>query len=86
MSSNSSRVAVILGVASMDFQAVLTKVDAWPVRDRIRLMNELRGRLVDQGHEPELSEELKAELDLRLADDDAPWEEVKAQALARIQR
>ena len=46
---------------------------------------------MDNGHEPELSEQMKAELDVRLADDDAapndivPWEEVKAQALNRIQ-
>jgi len=81
-----------LGGWSMDFNTVLTEVDAWPVGDRIRLMNELWDRLVDQGHEPELSEEMKAELDRRLAEDDAapddivPWEEVKVQALARIQR
>jgi putative addiction module component (TIGR02574 family) len=74
----------------MDFHAVLTEVDAWPIGERIRLMNELWDRLVDQGHEPDLTVEQKAELDLRLAEDDAnpddvvSWEEVKAQALARI--
>jgi putative addiction module component (TIGR02574 family) len=67
----------------MEFDTVLTEVDAWPVGDRIRLMNELWDRLVDQGHELELSEEMKAELDRRLAEDDAepddvvPWAEVK---------
>jgi putative addiction module component (TIGR02574 family) len=77
---------------SMEFDTVLTEVDAWPVGDRIRLMNELWDRLEDQGHEPELSEEMKAELDRRLAEDDAEpddvvsWAEVKAQALARIRR
>jgi putative addiction module component (TIGR02574 family) len=76
----------------MDFHTVLTEVEAWPVGDRIRLINELWDRLVDQGHEPELGEEMKAELDRRLAEDDAapddvmPWEEVKVQALARIRR
>jgi len=76
----------------MDLHTILTEVDAWPVGDRIRLMNEIWDRLVDNGHEPELSEEMKAELDGRLAEDDAapndivPWEEVKAQALTRIQR
>ena len=76
----------------MDFHTVLTEVDAWPVEDRIRLMNELRDRLVDQGHETEVSDEMKAELDRRLAEDDAvpddivPWEEVKAQGLTRIRR
>ncbi len=75
----------------MDFHTVLTEVDAWPVVDRIRLVNTLWDRLVDQGHEPELSEDMKVELDSRLAEDDAapedivPWEEAKAQAIARIQ-
>jgi putative addiction module component (TIGR02574 family) len=75
---------------SMDFNTVLTEVDAWPVGDRIRLMNELWDRLVDQGHEPELSEEMKAELDRRLEEDDSapddvvPWEEVKIQAHMRV--
>ncbi len=73
----------------MDFDAILTEVDAWPVGDRIRLVNEPWERLADQGHEPELSEEQKAELDLRLAEDDADpvdvvsWDDVKAQAIAR---
>ncbi|MBV8231894.1 MAG: addiction module protein, partial [Planctomycetaceae bacterium] len=59
---------------------------------RIRLMHELWDRLVDRGYEPVLTEEQKAELDRRLAEDDAApddvvsWEEVKAQALARIRR
>lgn len=75
----------------MDFQTVLTEVDAWPVGDRIRLTNELWDRLLKQGHEPDISEELKAALDRRLAEDDCepddvvPWETVKAKAMARIQ-
>ncbi len=74
----------------MDFQTVLTEVDAWPVGGRIRLVNEVWDRLVEQGHEPELSDETRAELDRRLAEDEAApddavsWGEVKAQALARI--
>jgi putative addiction module component (TIGR02574 family) len=42
--------------------------------------------------EPDITEEQKAELDRRLDEDDAapddavPWEEVKAQALARIRK
>jgi putative addiction module component (TIGR02574 family) len=76
----------------MDFDTVLVEVDAWPIGERIRLLNELWDRLLDQGHEPELSDEMKAELDRRLAEDDAgpddvvPWENVKAEALARIRR
>jgi len=53
-------------------------------------MHEPWDRLVDRGYEPVLTEEQKAELDRRLVEDDAApddvvsWEEVKAQALARI--
>ena len=76
----------------VDMQTVLSEVDSWPIEDRIQLVQEVWDRLADQGQEPGLSEEDKAELDRRLAEDDAapddvvPWEEVKAQALARIQR
>jgi putative addiction module component (TIGR02574 family) len=76
----------------MDFHTVLTEVDAWPVGDRIRLINELWDRLVADGHEPEISDEIKAGLDTRLAEDDASpddvvsWDEVKIEALARIKR
>ena len=80
---------VLGGSWSMDFHAVLTEVETWPVEDRIRLINELWDRLLDQGHEPELSEEQKAELDLRLAEDDADpddvvsWEEAKRDRSSR---
>jgi putative addiction module component (TIGR02574 family) len=76
----------------MDLKAVITETDSWPVEERVRLVHELLDRLVDRGYEPELTEEQKAELDRRLAEDaSAPddivsWEEVKAQALARIRR
>jgi len=76
----------------MDLKAVLTETDSWPVEDRLRLVHELWDRMVDQGFEPELTEEQKAVLDRRLGDDDTapgdvvPWEEVKAQALARIRK
>ena len=76
----------------MDLKTVLTETDSWPVEDRLRLVHELWDRMIDQGFEPELTDEQKAELDRRLADDDAapgdvvPWEDVKAQALARIRR
>lgn len=74
----------------MDINTILQEVGAWPMEDRVRLVQELWDGIVDGGCEPALSDEEKAELDRRLADDDAtpgdfvPWEEVKAQALARI--
>jgi putative addiction module component (TIGR02574 family) len=76
----------------MDLTMVLAETDSWPVEDRIRLMHELWDRLVERGHEPELTAEQKAELDRRLSEDDAApddvvsWEDVKAQALARTRR
>ena len=76
----------------MELATMLREVDSWPVEDRIRLVQEVWDRLVDHGEGPELTEDLKAELDHRLAEDEASpedvvsWEEVKAQALARIPR
>jgi len=73
----------------MDVPSMLREVDAWPVQDRMLLVQELWGRLVDQGYEPELWENLRDELDRRLAADEAApdevvsWEEVKAEALKR---
>ncbi len=73
----------------MNVTSVLTEVDRWPVEERIRLVQELWDRLVEQGEEPELDDELKAELDRRMAahranpDAAIPWERVEAEALAR---
>ena len=66
----------------MDVPSVLREVDAWPIQDRMLLIQELWDRLVDQGYEPELRENLRDELDRRLAADEAApddvvsWEEV----------
>ncbi|MBV8129924.1 MAG: addiction module protein [Planctomycetaceae bacterium] len=76
----------------MDLPSVLREVDAWPVQDRMLLVQELWDRLVDQGYEPELWESLRDELDRRLAADEAApddvvsREEVKAEALKRAGR
>jgi putative addiction module component (TIGR02574 family) len=76
----------------MDVPSVPREVDAWPVQDRMLLVQELWDRLVDQGYEPELWENLRDELDRRLAADEAApddavsWEEVKAEALKRAGR
>jgi putative addiction module component (TIGR02574 family) len=74
----------------MDLQSVLREVDAWPVNDRIQLANALWDRLVDEGHEPGLGDDLKAELDRRIEEMDRnpeagePWEVVKARVLGRL--
>jgi putative addiction module component (TIGR02574 family) len=76
----------------MDLQTVLAEIDSWPIEDRIRLVQEVWDRLADQGHELELSDVMKAELDRRLAAHEAnsdaaiPWEQVEAEALARLRR
>ena len=76
----------------MDLQTVLTEVDTWPIEDRIRLVQEVWDRLAGQGHEPALSDAMKAEVDRRLAVHTAnpeaaiPWAHVEAEALARLSR
>jgi putative addiction module component (TIGR02574 family) len=73
----------------MDLMAVLHEVESWPVDDRIWLVQEVWDQLVDQGSEPDLTEAQSIEIDRRLAaykadpENVVPWEEVKAQALAR---
>ena len=76
----------------MDLQTVLTQVETWPVEDRLRLMEQIWDGLLNLGHDTGLTEEQKAEIDRRLADDDAApgdvvsWDEVKAEALKRAGR
>ncbi len=76
----------------MDLQAVLAHVETWPVEARLQLVERVWDSLVDAGHVPALTEAQKAEIDRRLAEDDAspddviPWEVVKAEALARAAR
>jgi putative addiction module component (TIGR02574 family) len=60
----------------MDLSTVMTAVGSWPVDDRLRLMEEIWDQLADEGYEPELSDELKAKLDRRLAALDANPENV----------
>jgi putative addiction module component (TIGR02574 family) len=76
----------------MDLMAVLHEVESWPVDDRIWLVQEVWDQLVDQGSEPDLTEAQAIEIDRRLAaykadpENVVPWEEVKAQALARARQ
>ena len=76
----------------MDYQSVLDEVESWPMDDRIRLVRDVWDRLVDQGYEPELTEEMKAELDRRIEEMDrnpesgGPWEEIKARILGRLRK
>lgn len=75
----------------MDLMSVLREVNTWPVEERVRLVHEVWDQLVEQGVDPDLTHEFKAELDLRLIEDEADpddsvsWQDVKAAALKRAQ-
>ncbi len=74
----------------MDYHTILSEVESWPLDDRLRLVEDVWDRLADQGYEPELTEEMRAELDRRRSELDdnpelgVPWEEVKARVLRRF--
>jgi putative addiction module component (TIGR02574 family) len=73
----------------MDLTSVLREVNSWPVEDRVRLVHEVWDQLVEQGVDPDLTHDLKAELDRRLTEDEVDphdvvaWADVKAAALKR---
>jgi putative addiction module component (TIGR02574 family) len=50
----------------MDYQSVLNEVESWPIDERVRLVQDVGDRLADHGCEPELTEEIKHELDRRI--------------------
>jgi putative addiction module component (TIGR02574 family) len=51
----------------MDPTTALQAVAEWPVEDQLELVFRLWDHIIDNGWKPEPSEELKAELDRRLA-------------------
>ena len=44
----------------MDLNTVLAAVGSWPVDHRLQLMEEIWDRLAEEGYEPELTDEPKA--------------------------
>jgi putative addiction module component (TIGR02574 family) len=74
----------------MDFDAVLNAANAMPLGERIQLVVAICDSIDAEESRFELTEELKQELDRRIAaceaspDDGIPWEEVKARLLTRI--
>jgi putative addiction module component (TIGR02574 family) len=68
----------------MDLNTVLTEVHRWPVEDRLRLIEDVWDRLSEEGHKPELTEDLKSLFDRRMAaldadpDDVLTWDEIKS--------
>jgi putative addiction module component (TIGR02574 family) len=66
----------------MDPTTALEAVKAWPLEDQLDFAFRLWDQLVENGWQPELTDELKAELDRRLATHQADpsraltWEQV----------
>jgi putative addiction module component (TIGR02574 family) len=60
--------------------------------ERLRLVQEIWDTIAAEPHPPLLSEAQRRELEQRIAEDDAapddviPWEQVKAEALARLKQ
>jgi putative addiction module component (TIGR02574 family) len=67
-------------------------IDRMSIEDRIALATAIWESIAAEPHPPLLTEAQRRELDRRLADhaanpdDVVPWEQVKAEALARFQR
>jgi putative addiction module component (TIGR02574 family) len=73
----------------MSVDAILKQAEELSLDEQVELARRLWDRILDSGHESELTEAQKAELQRRLdryrenPDDVVPWEVVKAQAQAR---
>ena len=67
-------------------------IDRMSIDERLELVHAIWDSIAHSPERPTISDALRAELDRRLADnlanpaDVVPWEEVKAAALARINR
>jgi putative addiction module component (TIGR02574 family) len=72
----------------VDPTTTLQTVQAWPVEDQLVFLFRVWDQLVESGWQPELTDDLKAELDRRLASYQAnpnnvlTWEQV----VARVRR
>lgn len=76
----------------MSFEAILAEVQSWPLADRLRLIKEVWDGISEDEGEPELTDELKAELDRRLQalnenpDAVVPWATLEARARSRYRK
>ena len=67
-------------------------IDKLPREERLVLVQEIWNTIAAEQHPPLLSEAKRLELERRVAEDEAtpddviPWEEVRAQTLARLRR
>jgi putative addiction module component (TIGR02574 family) len=73
----------------MDAKSFLHEVGAWPVEDRLHLIDEMP-TLIPQGHDADLTAAQVVELGRRIAEDDerpdavVSWHEVKSSAWKRL--
>jgi putative addiction module component (TIGR02574 family) len=76
----------------MDVSSTLAEIASLPVDDRIQLVEAIWDTIASEPGQPELTDAQKKELERRLEAQAAspgagvPWEEVRAQALARARR
>ena len=76
----------------MNISATLDEIALLTFDERVRLVEAIWETIVADPRQPDLTDAQKQELERRLADhalspdDVVSWEEVKAQALARVQR
>jgi putative addiction module component (TIGR02574 family) len=76
----------------VDFAEALSAINAMTIDDRIRLAEAIWEGIEAEEQVPELTEAQKQELDRRLAAYEAcpqsavPWEQVEAEARARLRR
>jgi putative addiction module component (TIGR02574 family) len=79
-------------MAVLDRKEVLAIVESWPVDDRLSFVQEVWDRIPVREDDSDMTEELKVELDRRVAAFRAnperaiPWEQVYSEAMARIRR
>ena len=74
----------------MNFAATLTEINQMPLEDRLRMVQAIWDSIAAEPKHLHLTDEQKVELDRRLAAHEAnpkdvvPWEQVKADAKARM--
>jgi putative addiction module component (TIGR02574 family) len=76
----------------MDLKSVLSEVGAWPIEERLRLVEEVWDGLCEQGLSTDADDEVKHLLDRRLEsleqnpDAVIPWETVEDRAVKRFRQ
>lgn len=76
----------------MNFTSTLSQINDWTIPERIRLVQAVLDGIAEEQESPELTDELKQEIDRRLATLDADpdnvvsWDEVYARTLQRLKK